>query len=202
MKPVRIADDVFEIAVASPSLARTLAEHLRSEGHAEDVVAGLHSIAVRFPPDEAAGMEAWLASMPTVSEPPPDTAPPIEIGVQYGGDFGPDLDQICAALGLSHDTFIAQHTGALHTVEMMGFTPGFAYVSGLPASMDIPRLGDPRPRVPRGSVGISAGFTGLYSLDGPGGWPLVGRTPDRLFDPESDEPFRLHAGQRIRFRAV
>ena len=202
MKPVRIADDVFEITVDSPSLACALAEHLRSAGRAEDVVAGLRSVAVRFPPDEAAGIEAWLSTVPVVSGPPPDTGIPIEIGVQYGGDFGPDLDQICAALGLSHDTFIAQHTGAVHTVEMMGFTPGFAYVSGLPASMNVPRLGDPRPRVSAGSVGISAGFTGLYSLDGPGGWPLVGRTPDSLFDPQSDEPFRLCAGQRIRFRAV
>lgn len=202
LTPIRIADDAFEIAVATPSLARALAGTLRSAGLAEDVVAGMQSVAVRFRPDRAAEIEAWLASLPDVPEPPPETAQPVEIHVHYGGEFGPDLDWISSALGLSPEAFIARHTEAVHTVEMMGFTPGFAYVSGLPGNMDIPRLDDPRPRVVAGSVGISAGFTGLYALDGPGGWPLVGRAVERLFDPASDQPFRLRAGQRLRFREV
>lgn len=198
----RAADDVFETAVTSASMARALAERLRDAGQAEDVVAGLRSVAVRFRPDHAAGVEAWLASLPEISEPSPETGPPVDISVHYGGEFGPDLGAVCTALGLAEEAFIARHTGAVHTVEMMGFTPGFAYVSGFPEGMDIARFDDPRPRVAAGSVGISAGFTGLYALAGPGGWPLVGRTLDRLFDPAGEEPFRLRAGQRIRFRAV
>ena len=99
-----------------------------------------------------------------------------------------------------HFTFT--HTKADHLVEMIGFTPGFSYISGLPGAFEIPRLGTPRPRVPAGSIGISAAFTGIYALAGPGGWPLIGRTQETLFDPNASEPFRLQPGQRVRFKAV
>jgi KipI family sensor histidine kinase inhibitor len=116
--------------------------------------------------------------------------------------MGPDFAWVCEALGVSPDAFIEMHTGRTHTVEMIGFTPGFAYVSGLPEHVKIPRLSDPRPRVAPGSVGISAAYTGIYALAGPGGWPLVGRVSNPLFDPNSDAPFLLQPGQRIKFKAA
>ena len=84
----------------------------------------------------------------------------------------------------------------------MGFTPGFAYISGMPDGLNITRLDLPRSRVPAGLVGLSAAFTGLYALAGPGGWPLIGRTEATLFSPARANPFLLAPGQRVRFIAI
>ena len=85
---------------------------------------------------------------------------------------------------------------------MLGFTPGFAYIGGLDERLNIDRLPEPRQHVPAGSVGIAGGRSGLYSLPGPGGWPLVGRTSRKLFDATADDPFTLSAGARVIFTAV
>lgn len=169
---------------------------------AEDVVAGLDRVCIRFHPSRARDVERSLAQ--GLNEPftVPEPGDLIDIHIRYGGEHGPDLDQICQSLSLSVDAFINMHTGREHTVEMIGFTPGFSYISGLPGGVRIPRLTQPRSRVAAGSVGISADFSGLYALAGPGGWPLIGRTEDTLFDASSDTPFRLSPGQRIKFRAI
>jgi len=202
LTPRRIADDVFEITTASPGAAQALSRQLRTEGLAEDVVPGLASVAVRFDPAIAVEIEAWLMEQAEPDEIDADPGAIIEIGVAYGGDHGPDFESVCQQLGLSGDGLIAMHTERIHKVEMMGFTPGFSYISGLPDGLNIPRLQDPRPRVAAGSVGLSARFTGLYALTGPGGWPLIGHTPEPLFSPERADPFLLEPGVRIRFRAL
>ena len=198
----RIADDVFEFAVQSPKDAQALAQQLRETGYAEDVVAGLDRVAILFHPDQFEQVDAWLSGIehePSIED---SAAPLIDIKVQYGGEAGPDFAAICAALELSQDAFISHHTAVEHVVEMIGFTPGFSYISGLPDTFEIPRLSNPRPRVPAGSVGISAAFTGIYALAGPGGWPLIGRTDARLFNPDGDVPFLLRPGHRVRFVAA
>jgi len=200
--PVRIADDVFEIKTASPAAAQALAGALRAADIAEDVVAGLESVAVRFDPQTANEVTDWLGGISVMKAPSPSDAPVIEVDIQYGGEGGPDFEQVCSAVGLSRDAFIAAHTSSVHTVEMIGFTPGFSYISGLPNTFTIPRLAEPRPRVAAGSVGISAAFTGVYALAGPGGWPLIGRTDATLFDPGRIDPFLLLPGQRVKFRAA
>lgn len=202
LKPVRIADDVFEFRVETSRHAQALANELRSAAIAEDVVAGLDRVAIRFAPDRAKQVEAWLLEIQSIQVAEKTDLPIIKIPVQYGGDFGPDLTFICEAMDLSEQAFIELHTETEHLVEMIGFTPGFSYISGLPDAFKIPRLGTPRSRVPAGSIGISAAFTGIYALAGPGGWPLIGRTQDTLFDPNALEPFRIHPGQRVKFRAV
>ena len=202
LTPTRTADDQFEIAVETPAMAQALARTLRSNGLTEDVVAGLSSVCIRFHPRHAAEIEACLGQDLQISPEPVERGEPLSIAIRYGGDDGPDLEQVCTALSLSVDAFIAMHTGREHMVEMIGFTPGFSYISGLPHGMKIPRLNQPRPRVAAGSVGISADFTGLYALAGPGGWPLIGRTEASLFDASSDDPFRLKPGQRVQFRAI
>lgn len=202
LTPIRVADDGFEFTVASPADAQALAHALRSEGRAEEVVAGLDRVAVQFHPDRVDEVQRWLNEIDTIPSHQVASAPIIEIELVYGGAHGVDLDLVCDALDLSHDAFIALHTSEIHTVEMIGFTPGFAYISGLSDGMAIPRLDSPRPRVAAGSVGISAAFTGLYALDGPGGWPLIGHTTCSLFDPDRAEPFLLHPGQRVRFKAI
>jgi len=200
--PTRVADDLFEFAVDTPAKAQTLADLLRRKGLAEDVVAGLERVTVRFDPDRLDEIGVWLNQIVTVHAHAASKTEPIEVGIAYGGENGPDLGSVCEALELSQSAFIEAHTDPIHTVEMIGFTPGFAYISGLPEGFDIPRLNTPRARVPAGSVGISAAFTGIYALRGPGGWPLIGRTDAALFEAGREHPFLLTPGQRVRFRAV
>ena len=202
LTPLRIADDVFEFQVETSKHAQALADELRSAGLTEDIVAGLDRVSVRFDPARTKQVETWLSGIRSINLPDQTARPVIDIPVQYGGEFGPDLASICEALELNPKAFIEVHTGAEHEVEMIGFIPGFSYISGLPETFQIPRLGTPRARVPAGSIGISAAFTGIYALAGPGGWPLIGRTPERLFDPDAADPFRLRPGQRVRFKAV
>ena len=94
------------------------------------------------------------------------------------------------------------HTLHRYVGEMIGFTPGFAYVSGLQDDLRVPRLSEPRQRVEPGSVGVAGGLTGLYALPGPGGWPLIGRTPLPLFRAGDQQPMLLKSGARIRFVAI
>jgi KipI family sensor histidine kinase inhibitor len=201
----RCGDDLFAIQVASAPDAQALAEQLRASGLWLDVVPGIDSVVVRF---DAARLEASAAQraidesiaagiVPLQS---PDEL--IEIPVVYGGDFGPDLNELCGEIGMTSDEFIEMHTGSEYTVDMVGFTPGFAFVGGLDERLRIPRRKKPRLRVEAGSVGIADGRTGLYAMASPGGWTLVGRTPHKLFDAHADEPFALRAGMRIRFKAI
>jgi len=202
LTPIRIADDVYEFEVASPGHAQALANKLRATVKAEDVVAGLDRVAVRFDPADFNRVTNQLATIMAVPAFEPDTGPPVEIAIKYGGEHGPDLEHVCAALDLSVEVLIKLHMDCEHIVAMIGFTPGFSYISGLPEGLSIPRLDNPRSRVPAGSVGITAGFTGIYALHGPGGWPLIGRTDADLFRADREPPFLLSPGQRIRFRAV
>ena len=199
--PVRIADDVFELSVESPNAAQALSAKLREAALVEDVVAGLSKVSVRFAPDRADDIHNWLLSFSDGEFKLEVSREEIEIAVQYGGKRGPDLEHVCQALGMSIPSFIDLHTSLDHSVDMIGFTPGFAYVSGLPRRLSVPRLSTPRPRVQAGSIGIAAAYTGLYALAGPGGWPLIGKTSEPLFDPQQESPFRLQPGQRLKFRA-
>lgn len=200
--PRRIADDVLEYQVGSSRQAQSLAAQLRALNLAEDVVAGLTTVSVRFDPHNFIALEAALGAVTQIEAVPVRTAEPIELAIRYGGEYGPDLAAICASTGLSETAFVEMHSGQIHTVEMIGFTPGFSYMSGLPNGLSVPRLSDPRPRVPAGSVGISSEHTGIYALPGPGGWPLIGQVWEQLFDPEAEMPFRLLPQYRVRFRPV
>ncbi len=125
----------------------------------------------------------------------------VEIPVHYGGEWGPDLEDVAAHCGLTPDQVIRLHTAPIYRVAMLGFAPGFAYLFGLPPSLATPRLTTPRTRVEPGSVGIAGAQTGLYALPTPGGWRIIGRTLMPLFDPARDDPFALRAGDRVRFVA-
>ncbi|MBB6186695.1 5-oxoprolinase subunit PxpB [Rhodanobacter sp. MP7CTX1] len=124
------------------------------------------------------------------------------IPVCYGGEYGPDLEEVAACCGLDVDTVIARHTAANYRVAMLGFAPGFPYLLGLDPQLAVPRRTDPRQRVPAGSVAIGGSQTGIYPEVLPGGWQLIGRTPLRLFDVTASDPSLLAAGDRVRFRAI
>ncbi|MFL5759835.1 MAG: 5-oxoprolinase subunit PxpB [Thermomicrobiales bacterium] len=126
----------------------------------------------------------------------------VTIPIAYGGAFGPDLDDVAAHAGLSPEDVIARHAGGNYSVGVMGFAPGWAYLLGLPPELAMPRLSNPRLRIPPGSLGIGGEQTGIYPLATPGGWRLIGRTPLRMFNPARHEPFLLKPGDRVRFEPI
>ena len=126
----------------------------------------------------------------------------VEIPVCYGGEHGPDLEEVARHCGVKMDEVVALHRGADYVVQAVGFTPGFPYLGGLPEKLRTPRRATPRTRVPAGSVGIGWAQTGIYSLETPGGWQLIGRTPLELFRVDRDPPALLRVGMRVKFRAI
>jgi len=126
----------------------------------------------------------------------------IEIPVCYDEEFGPDLAQIADTHGLSINEVIRIHTACEHTVYMLGFAPGFAYMGGLDERLAMPRRSTPRTRIPAGTVAIAREQSAVYTVESPGGWNLMGRTPLRFFDPETEPPTLLRPGDRVRFTQV
>ena len=123
----------------------------------------------------------------------------VEIPVRYGGEFGPDLTDVARHTGLTPERVIEMHAGAEYLVYFLGFAPGFAYLGGLPDELATPRLSAPRKRVPTGSVAIGGNQTGVYPIESPGGWRIIGHTDAKLFDPSAAEPVLLRMGDRLRF---
>ncbi len=126
----------------------------------------------------------------------------IEIPVHYGGVGGPDLKSVAEFAGCSEADVIAHHARATYRVYMLGFVPGFAYMGRVDPSIAAPRHRVPRERVPAGSVGIAGGQTGVYPVDSPGGWQLIGRTTTVMFDAGRERPSLLAAGDLVRFVAA
>lgn len=123
--------------------------------------------------------------------------------VVYGGEYGPDMATVCEHTGLDEKEVIKRHTGTDCYCFMLGFTPGFSYLGGMDETLETPRLKNPRTLIPAGSVGIAGKQTGAYSIDSPGGWQLIGRTPLRLFDPLNEQnPTLIDAGDWIRFKQI
>lgn len=123
----------------------------------------------------------------------------VEIPVCYGGEFGPDLDEVAAHNRLTADEVVRIHSSAEYLVYMIGFAPGFPYLGGMPERIATPRRSSPRLAIPAGSVGIAGMQTGVYPIVTPGGWQLIGRTPVPLFRPDMTPPTLLRAGDTIRF---
>jgi inhibitor of KinA len=126
----------------------------------------------------------------------------IDIPVCYGGAFGPDLDDVARQHDLTAEQVIEIHADCEYLVYMVGFMPGFAYLGGLSDRIATPRRASPRALVPAGTVGIGGQQTGVYPLESPGGWNLIGRTPLRIFDISRDEAALLGTGDRVRFRPI
>lgn len=126
----------------------------------------------------------------------------VEIPVLYGGKFGPDIEFVANANKISVEDVIKIHSGANYEVWMIGFMPGFPYLYGLPSSINVPRLKSPRKFVPSGSVGIAGGQTGIYPIDSPGGWQIIGRTPLKIFDVKKDPPVFFDVGDRVKFISI
>lgn len=126
----------------------------------------------------------------------------ITIPVCYGGVFGPDLDEVARMHKLTPHEIITLHSAAVYKVYMIGFVPGFAYLGGMPAVLSTPRKPTPRKAIPPGSVGIAGNQTGVYPLQTPGGWQLIGRTPLTLFNAALPQPALLKAGNHVVFKPI
>lgn len=126
----------------------------------------------------------------------------VEIPVLYGGEYGPDLENIAKHNNITTEEVIKIHTSGEYLVYMLGFTPGFPYLGGMSKKIATPRLKEPRTKIPAGSVGIAGEQTGVYPIESPGGWQLLGRSPLNFFNPNRDKPFLLKAGQYIKFVSV
>lgn len=125
-----------------------------------------------------------------------------EIPVCYGGEYGPDMENIAKNAGLTEEEVIKIHSSRDYLIYMLGFLPGFCYLGGLDERIHTPRLANPRIKINAGSVGIGGSQTGIYPLDSPGGWQLMGMTPVKTYDPDREIPILVEAGDYIRFVPV
>ena len=160
----------------------------------EDVVPAARTILL----DGVAHPAALAAELPGWSFPPAQAAYErlVEVPVTYDGE---DLAEVARIWDMSVPEVISTHMSASHRVAFCGFAPGFAYLSGLPAALAVPRRHSPRPGVPGGSVALAGEFTGIYPRSSPGGWQLIGRTELRLWDTRSEPAALLTPGTRVRF---
>jgi len=126
----------------------------------------------------------------------------IEIPTAYGGEYGPDLEFVAAHNNLTPQEVIQLHTSANYLIYMIGFMPGFPYLGGMSPKIAAPRLETPRTKIPAGSVGIAGTQTGIYPMESPGGWRLIGRTPLKLFDPSREPPALFQAGDYLTFTSI
>jgi len=126
----------------------------------------------------------------------------VEIPVCYGGEFGLDLEDAARHCGLSAAEIIQRHAEPFYQVYFLGFLPGFAYLGGLPPSLTVPRRPVPRLVVPAGAVGIAGEQTGVYPLETPGGWQIIGRTPLKLYDPQREPLSLLALGDSVKFVSI
>lgn len=170
-----------------------------------EVTSNLVSVLMRYDPriiryDALAG-EVRLAVSQTGQD-APQKAKFHQIDVRFGGDDGPDLDQVCHLLKLDHEAFIAAHNTEPLRVLAVGFAPGFAYCGFHQEALRLDRRQDVRPRVPAGSILFAAGQTAITATPIPTGWHVIGRTDFSNFDPEANPPVTLTPGDSVRFKAL
>ncbi len=184
---------------------RALAQRLRDVPGVDEAIPTLRSVLIVFDPlvaDVGRVVEAVDELALVAPEDRDDGMRVIEIPVVYGGEAGPDLEEVASLCALTPAQFVGAHHEREYTVYMVGFTPGYPYLGILPPSLHVPRLPVPRLRVPVGSVAIADAMTGIYPLASAGGWRLIGRTPRSIYDPRRDDPVLLRPGDRVRFVPV
>ncbi len=144
-------------------------------------------------------LKGLMGQLSNIQIPPSDV---LEIPVLYGGEAGPDLDFVAEHNHKTPEEVVKIHTSTEYLIYMLGFTPGFTYLGGMSDEIATPRLKQPRVKIPAGSVGIAGSQTGVYPIDSPGGWQLIGQTPVRMYDPDRAEPILPKAGEYIKFYSI
>lgn len=171
-----------------------------------ELVPTYRSVTVHYLPEVIGYIElcsrlsGLLDSLGDVDIPAPEV---VHVPVLYGGEeYGPDLAYVADVNGLTEEQVIAIHSEPEYLIYMLGFTPGFCYLGGMDERIATPRLTSPRVKIPAGSVGIAGSQTGIYPVDSPGGWRLIGHSPLKLYDPDRERPILFDAGMKIKFYAI
>jgi inhibitor of KinA len=170
-----------------------------------DAVVGYCTLTVYFDPFrvDPRWIEGEIRAVAADADAAPDVeGARLEIPVCYGGELGSDLEDVAARIGSSPEEVIALHASREYRVYVVGFVPGFAYMGTVDERLNLPRRSSPRTKVPAGSVAIAAGQTGIYPMETPGGWHILGRTPVRPFDPRRNPPVLFGPGDLVRFRPI
>jgi KipI family sensor histidine kinase inhibitor len=177
------------------------ADAARTWPHVLEVVPGMNNLTIVFDPlaADSAALAGQLQAAWDAGGAASLGGREVEIPVQYGGEFGPDLQAVASHTGLPAKEVVNRHAAGDYIVFFLGFQPGFAYMGGLDKALHTPRRSSPRVEVPAGSVGIGGEQTGVYPATSPGGWQLIGRTSLPLFDPARSPPTLLQPGDRVRF---
>ncbi len=196
--------DAIDAGVNARVVALAEALAARAAPGVTDIVPTYRALLVCYDPEimRGAALEGLLRDLLAVPAPAAARGRLWRVPCLYGGAVGQDLDAIAGAKGLTPEAVIALHAGADFRVHMIGFSPGFAYLGGLPEALHMPRLPVPRQRIEAGAIGIGGQQGSISAVAGPSGWRFVGRTPLRAFDPGRAEPFLFRAGDRIRFYPI
>ena len=125
-----------------------------------------------------------------------------EIPICYDKDFAIDLNEISTKCKIDVDQVIKKHNNKTYEVDIVGFLPGFLYLGKLDDSLHLPRKKNPRTHIPEGSIGIAGNQTGIYNIESPGGWNIIGRTPLKLFDRLKNPPIKIKQGDKIIFKEI
>jgi len=201
---VELADEISREANARVLTLERLLTELALPGVVETLPT-FRSLLVQYDPLVVGAdglIERLRALAPELGRAAPPAGRRVELPCAYGGEHGPDLEEVARRLGLTPEDVVRLHAGADYLVYFIGFTPGLPYMTGMPERLTIPRLDRPRTKTPPGSVGIGGTQCSIYSVESPGGFWLLGRTPLRLYDPGAADPILLRAGDRVRFRAI
>ena len=171
----------------------------------QDLVPGYRSLMVTYDPLRVSVDEIKAGILDIWSDPDRYQLPEprtVKIPVVYGGDYGPDLKSVARYHKITPEEVIGFHTLPTYRVYMIGFTPGYPYLGEVPDAIATPRRETPRTLVPRGSVGIAQKQSGIYPVDSPGGWQIIGWTPVKLFDPQAQPPSLLGMGDQVQFHVI
>jgi KipI family sensor histidine kinase inhibitor len=202
---IHISDDWISIKLPDWKAILAAQNILSRDDHWTEIVPGIDSIAVQFDPalvspgDAARNISDQISSLTHTAS---NIGSELVVPVCYAAAFAPDREFVARQLGIANESFPSWHASRMQRVAMLGFMPGFAYLESAEQCPDIGRLASPRQLVSAGSVGFIGRQNCIYSFDSPGGWPIIGRTPLRLFDPEKSHPALLSTGQPIRFEPI
>jgi allophanate hydrolase len=202
---IACGDDALRILCGAGDIRHALAEHLKTLPGWTEIVPGKLDLTVAFDPHAERLGEAQArlgAALQTLVSAPPRTRRQHVLEAVFGGEAGPDLAGLAARLGQTEEQIVVRLEHHTLREDMLGFTPGFAYLTGLDPALVSERLANPRARVAAGSIGLITGQLGLYALEGPGGWPVIGRVLAPLFDSVRPDPFVMAPGDGVIIRRV